>query len=183
LAATAPVVTIAAQGSPAANVAVVGDSITNLARSDVIRDFRQYNLYLDAIGGTTMAEHLSKIQDVAGDGQQWNWVIELGTNDALPEPSNPNWATDFANEVAAVQSQRCVVFVTVNPRFGTIAKGIDQAIASAVASHPNFHTLDWGDIEFRKPAWLGPDGIHPTTAGDAELAKLMRQSIHGCPGQ
>jgi lysophospholipase L1-like esterase len=177
------VVTIAAAGSPAANVAVVGDSITALARSDVIRDLHQDNLYLDAIGGTTMAEHLSKIEEVAGDGQQWDWVVELGSNDALPEPSNPNWASDFAHEVAALQNQRCVVFVTVNPRFGAIATGIDQAIATAVTSHPNFHTLDWGDIEFRKAGWLRPDGIHPTTAGAAELAKLMRQSIHGCQGQ
>ena len=128
-----------------------------------------------------MAEHLAKIEAVAGDGQPRDWVVELGANDAFHD--NANWASDFANEATALSAQECVVFVTVNPRFGAIAQGINQAIADAVASHPNFHTLDWGDIEFQKAGWLGPDGIHPTKSGAVELAKLMHKAIRGCQGQ
>jgi hypothetical protein len=181
--ATSPGGTGAAGANPSGNVAIVGDSITNLARSDLTHDLRHYNLYLDAIGATTMAQHLAKIEHVATDGQSWDWVVELGTNDALPYKPNPNWASDFAHEVDALATQPCVVFVTVNPRFGSIAQGINQAIAHAVASHPNFHTLDWGDMEFRKPEWLRSDGIHPSTSGAVELAKLMHEAIRGCQGQ
>ena len=156
-------------------MAIIGDSITALAENNLEHALHQYNVVIDAVGGTTMADHLQKIESIESDGQPRDWVIELGTNDALPEPSNPNWATDFANEVTAVQTQRCVVFVTVNPRFGSIALGINGAIAATVATHPNFHSLDWGDIELRKPQWLESDGIHPSKSGIVELTKLVPQ--------
>jgi lysophospholipase L1-like esterase len=179
---TSPAVTSPEVPNPAGNVAIIGDSITALATSDLTHTLRHYSLIIDAVGGTTMVEHLQKIEAIESDGQPRDWVIELGTNDALPEPSNPNWASDFANQVAALQTQRCVVFLTVNPHFGSIALGINGAIAGAVAAHPNFHLLDWGDIEFRKPQWLDPDGIHPSKSGAVEMAKLDHQAIRDCQG-
>ena len=174
---------VARAGQPTNNVAIVGDSIFALSESDIVHYLHQYNLYVDAVGRTTMADHLSKIQSVVSDGQPRDWVIELGTNDALPEPPNPNWASDFASEVTALQAQPCVVFVTVNPRLRPISTGINQAIAAAVAAHPNFHSLDWGNIEFRKPKWLESDGIHPTKSGGVELAKLTHRAILNCQGK
>jgi lysophospholipase L1-like esterase len=162
-------------------VAIIGDSISQIATPDLTRALRQYNVYVDAVGGTLMADHLAKIQRVVSEGQTSDWVIELGTNDALRE--NPSWASDFTNEVTALEAQTCVVFVTINPRFGVIGDGINQAIDSAVASHPNFHSLDWGDVQLNKPQWLQSDGIHPTKAGSAELAKLERKAILGCQGR
>jgi len=164
----------------APTVAIFGDSITHNSMSELTRALRHYNLYVDAVSGTTMADHLARIQHVESAGQTPDWLIELGTNDAIR--GNPNWGSDFANEVAALQSQPCVVLLTVNPRLGAIGAGINQAIASAVATHPNFHSLDWGDIELNKPQWLLSDGIHPTKSGSAELAKLDRKAILGCPG-
>ena len=81
-----------------------------------------------------------------------------------------------------MQTQRCVVFVTVNPRLGTIATGLNGAIAGAVATYANFHSLDWGDIEHRKSQWLDPDGLHPSTSGAVELTKLYRSAIRNCQG-
>jgi hypothetical protein len=162
------------------NVALIGDSIFELAGRDLERAPAHDNLYIDAVGGTTMSEHLAKIEQVASDGKSWDWVIELGTNDALA--SNGNWASDFANEVAAVRAQPCVVFVTVNPRLGPVSTDIDQAISNAVASHSNFHTLDWGDIEFQDAKWLLSDGIHPSQSGAVELAKLVHKAVRGCQG-
>jgi len=161
------------------NVAIIGDSITELATPDLQRELRDDHLYIDAAGGTKIAQHLANIQQLAGDGQSRTWVIELGTNDALGE--NPDWTNDFANEVAAVQSQPCVVFVTVNPKLGSVADGIDGAISAAVASHPNFRLLDWGDMEFRSPEWLMDDHIHPSLSGRMELAKLVKRAVSDCP--
>ena len=174
-------VTSPTTATSAINVAIIGDSISQIATPDLTRALRQYNVYVDAVGGSLMAEHLAKIQRVVSEGQTTDWVIELGTNDALRE--NPTWASDFTNEVAALQAQTCVVFVTINPRFGVIGDGINQAIESAVAAHPNFHSLDWGDIQLNKPQWLQSDGIHPTKSGSAELAKLERKAILGCQGR
>ena len=178
---TAPPVTTELP-NPAKNVAIIGDSITKLAEHNLEHALHGYNLVMDAVGGTTMADHLQKIKSIESDGQPRDWVIELGSNDALPEQANPNWAKDFANEVAALQTQRCVVFVTVNPQFGTIASGINRAIAGAVATHANFHSFDWGNIEYRKPQWLWSDHIHPSKSGVVELTKLDRKAIRDSSG-
>jgi hypothetical protein len=169
-----------APANAAVDVAIIGDSISEIATPDLTRALRQYNLYIDAVGGTKMAEHLAKIEHLETDGQSRDWVIELGTNDVLSD--NPNWEADFANEVAALQAQSCVVLVTVNPRLGSISLAINEAIAGAVAAHPNFHALDWGSIELNKSKWLLTDGIHPSKSGSAELARLARRAILGCQG-
>ncbi len=168
--------------NPDRNVAFVGDSITVLVASDLAHVLHGYKLIFDAKPSTTMAEHLQKIEQIASDGQPRDWVIELGTNDAFLTPPNANWAADFNNEVAALQAQRCVVFVTVNPRFGPVATGINGAIEDAVATHANFHSLDWGDIEFRKPQWMASDGIHPSKSGIVELTKLDHKAVRDCQG-
>jgi lysophospholipase L1-like esterase len=177
----APAVTGAAASGPVVDVAIIGDSISQQAARNMTHTLRQYKLYFDTLGGSKMAEHLSKIEQVASDGQPRYWVIELGTNDVLA--GNPNWTSDFANEVTALQGQRCVVFLTVNPRFGVMSSGMNEAIGNAVATHGNFHLLDWGNIEFHNSQWLQSDGIHPTKLGDAELARLVRKAVFGCQGR
>ena len=132
----------------------------------------------NAIGGTTIAQHLATIDSIEAKGGAFDWVVELGTNDAGMQ--NQNWASDFSDEVDELADQPCVVFVTVNPKLGPISVDIDDAITSAVAAHPNFRALDWGNVELRKPHWLTADGIHPTKTGEAELARLDRRAVLGC---
>ena len=164
-------------GAPA-DVAIIGDSITVLATPSLERILARDDPYIDAVIGSTMAEHFSNIQQIQSDGHTRDWLIELGTNDALQ--NNSNWAVDFANEVDALASQRCVTFLTVNPRLGPIATGINQAIAQAITLRPNFHSIDWGNIEFGRRGWLEPDGVHPTKTGDVEIAKLERNALRSC---
>lgn len=173
----------AAIGNPARTadtVAIIGDSITGFAVSDLEHALRHDDLFVDAVAGSKMVDHLATIELLEHDGQTRDWVIELGTNDAYS--GNTNWLTDFSNEVSALQSQPCVVFLTVNPRLSSISSGINDAITNAVASHPNFHSIDWGTIEFHRAGWLRPDGIHPTTSGVVELVKLEHKAILGCRG-
>lgn len=163
-------------------VEIIGDSITVLAIPEIGRAFHHNNVSIDAVVGSRMADHLSTIDRIENRGIPKDWVIELGTNDAGNPPLNTNWLTDFSNEVAALQSQPCVVLVTVNPKLGSISTGINQAIAGVVASHLNFHSIDWGNIKIRKPQWLLPDALHPSTSGSAELARLEHRAILGCAG-
>ncbi len=169
---------IAGTGQTPAKVAIIGDSITELSEPADRRVLRQFDPYIEAVGGTTISQHLATIEQLVADGQPRDWIIELGTNDALG--SNPNWSSDFATEVSALQGQACVVFVTVNPRLGPVATALDQAIDAATAN-PSFHLLDWGDIEFRKPGWLLYDDIHPSKSGSEELAHLEYRAILSCP--
>lgn len=170
-----------ASTSQTPRVAIIGDSISEFATPALTHVLRHDTLYIDAVGGTTIADHQSTIEQVESDGLPRDWVIELGTNDALG--GNTNWSSDFANEVAALQGQRCVVFLTVKPTLGSIGAGINEAIANAVATHPNFHLIDWGNIEFRRAKWLQSDALHPSKSGDIELATLVHQAILGCQGQ
>jgi hypothetical protein len=180
LGATSPAVASTSQTS--VNVAIIGDSISELATPALEHELRHYTLYIDAVGGSRMAAHLPTIERVEGDGLPRDWVIELGTNDALPPP-NTNWSSDFANEVGALQDQACVVFLTVNPTLGSVSTGVNEAIANAVASHANFHSIDWGNIEFHRAKWLLYDRLHPSTSGDVEIATLVHKAILGCQDQ
>ena len=91
-----------------------------------------------------MAPMLGVIQSEVANEPSQDWVVELGTNDQ--RIGNGSWATTFGNEAAALQTQHCVIFVTINPTLGTIAAGINGAIDTAVASHANFHALDRGTV-------------------------------------
>ena len=173
-----PVSTIAVATGTPHSIVLVGDSITARAEPDIEQALRAYRVVPDGVAGSTMAEHLGTITSIEAKGGAYDWVIELGTNDAIG--ANANWASDYSNEVSALEGQPCVVFVTVNPKLGPVSTGIDQAITSAVASHPDFRTLDWGNIEFRKPHWIVSDGIHPSKTGEAELARLEHKAVLGC---
>jgi hypothetical protein len=155
-------------------VAVVGDSITYMSGLYIESSLRGDGYRIDATSGYTMALMYPAIQQLLPTSPA-AWVVELGTNDA--RFGTPSWSADFSKEVNALASQRCVVLVSVNPRLGSIAVSLDQAIASTVAGQSNFHELDWGDIEWQHPRWVAPDGIHPGPQGSAELAKLMRLTV------
>jgi hypothetical protein len=80
-----------------------------------------------------------------------------------------------------------VVYVTVSPRKGAIAAGINAAIRSLARSHANVHVLDWGDLEHTEPGWVVPDGIHPTPAGqvaltDEEATTLQENCLSSAAG-
>jgi lysophospholipase L1-like esterase len=71
-----------------------------------------------------------------------------------------------------------VIYVSVSPRAGPIADQIDESLAGLAQDHTNVHVLDWGHLSSGNPAWLEPDNIHPTPAGQAELAALESQALH-----
>jgi hypothetical protein len=165
-------------------VAVVGDSITARSAPEIAALLaRDYSYRISGCGGFTMAGQLPTIMRLQGLGQGRpdDWIIELGTN-ASGSSRTPTWKTDFHNELAAVRSAKCVIFLTLSPFLGLaspVGPDINAAIAEAVATHRNFHSLDWGHIEYTDPGWTSPiDGIHPTPEGSAELASLEVQALH-----
>jgi len=52
---------------------------------------------------------------------------------------------------------------------------MNATIFYVCATHTQFHALDWGDIEFQDPSWVGEDDIHPTTAEQKEFGEARTE--------
>jgi lysophospholipase L1-like esterase len=163
--------------SAPATVIIVGDSISALSRPAITSTLQRagYQPNVNAVPGAKLGQaqalvsHLSAHQPAA-------WIMELGTNDA--SAANRAWAFPFEAEWQAVSKARCVIYVTVSPRPGPVAAEINAAMAKLARSHRNVHVLPWGTLEYGNPGWVEPDTIHPTPAGQEELASLELSMLH-----
>jgi lysophospholipase L1-like esterase len=158
-------------------VYVVGDSITYLSEASIAADLSKagYQPTIRATPGVKIGQSQAEIASLA-QKQPWTWIIELGTNDAGAQDNV--WPEQFLAEWSLVSAAKCVIYVTVSSRAGSVAQQIDASMQKLAAAHPNVHLLDWGTIEYQNPAWVTGDGIHPTPAGQAALAALETQTLH-----
>ncbi len=157
-------------------VAVVGDSITELSRQSIAASLTQagFRPIVHAVIGIEMAQAVPWVDQLAQQDPS-DWIIELGTNDA--GRNNPSWTLPFLAVWHQVRTSGCVIYLTVSQRAGPIATQINASLAGLALTHANVHVLDWGDLEYLKPAWIEPDLIHPTPAGQAELAAVETQEL------
>ena len=172
--------TAAQQSSGPPTVAVVGDSITELSQQSINASLTQagYRPTVQATIGIEMVQAVPSVDQLAQQDPS-DWIIELGTNDA--GRNNPLWQLPFLAIWHQVRSSGCVIYLSVSQRAGPIATQINSSLAGLARAHANVHILDWGGLEYLNPAWLEPDLIHPTPAGQAELAALETQEIrHSC---
>jgi hypothetical protein len=168
--------TAAAGFSGRPTVAVVGDSITALSRQSIATSLGQagYEPSIEAVVGIEMDQAVPLVDQLAQEKPN-DWIIELGTNDAGRD--NPLWAWPLLAEWQDVRSSGCVIYLSVSAHAGPIAAQINASLAGLARSHANVHILDWGNLEYGNPAWIEPDMIHPTPAGQAELASLETQML------
>jgi hypothetical protein len=161
-------------GRPA--VYVVGDSITALSSASISASLANagYQATISATPGVKIGLALTDVTTLAHN-PPWAWVIELGTDDA--GAGDATWPQPFLAEWAVISSATCVVYVTVSPRSGPVGTQIDSSIEKLAQAHRNVHVLDWGRIEYTNPAWVSPDGIHPTPDGEATLAALEAENL------
>lgn len=161
------------------SVYVVGDSITYLSEPDLSSSFTNagYEPTISATPGVKIGQSQAEITRLA-QSQPWAWIIELGTNDAGAQ--DMVWPQEFLAEWNIVSPAKCVIYVTVSPRAGQVAAQIDSSIQNLAQTHSNVHVLDWGTIEYQNQTWVEGDNIHPTPAGQAELAGLETQALHDC---
>jgi lysophospholipase L1-like esterase len=157
-------------------VDVVGDSITALSAPSIDASLTQsgYQPTIEAVPGIRLAQAEQTIDRLAQQPPD-AWIIELGTNDAGGH--NTLWPEAFLAEWQKVRNAACVIYVSVSPHAGPIADQIDASLAGLARAHANVHVLDWGHLADRNSAWLEPDTIHPTAAGQAELAALESQTL------
>jgi hypothetical protein len=157
-------------------VAVVGDSITALSRASIATALARagYQPLIEATPGVKMSQAASAMDQLSAQIPA-DWIIELGTNDA--GANNLLWPEAFLAEWEKVSSSHCVIYVSVSPRAGPIAGQIDASLEGLAGRSSNVHVLDWGHLEYSQPGWVGPDTIHPTPAGQLELANLEARAL------
>ncbi len=160
-------------------VAVVGDSITALSQQSIATSLAQagYQPTIQAVPGVKLGQAEPTIRRLAQQDPD-DWIIELGT--ATPD-WHALWPQPFLAEWQLVRLSRCVIYVSVSPHAGPVADQINTALAALARAHANVHVLDWGQLEYINPGWTIWDTIHPTSAGQAELAALEVQALRrGC---
>ena len=157
-------------------IAVVGDSITALSRQSIATSLAQagYQPSIEAVNGIELVQAVPLVDQLA-EQKPNDWIVELGTNDAGRD--NPLWALPFLADWRQVRSSGCVIYLSVSPRAGPIATQINASIAGLARAHGNVHILDWGSLEYGNPTWIESDMIHPTPAGQGELATLEAQVL------
>jgi lysophospholipase L1-like esterase len=180
-------------------VADNGDSITNVSAGS-LNGTLGANYYVDVQGqnGFTIGQSLPELQDLLNNpgGAPNDVILETGTNDVFQQ--NYLWWVELGNEVSMVQNVQCVIFVNVSTYadiFNELAglpamvPSINAAMAQEVATHPNFHLLDWnafitqpGNYEtYIDQTFLGLR-VHPNPAGQQVLANMELQALQqDCP--
>lgn len=179
-------------GTAADRLVVVGDSITNEGRDQLLAAFvGRYEVVLEGRPGHVVAE----LQDAADElavPPPAVAIIELGTNDVSYRIETTRSATDLRRMVDTFAATPCVVLVTVDeglPGAGARARAsaLDTAIRSIVASDPaRLRLVDMTavvDAAEADPAFGGSfhyDGIHPTPAGQTRLAAAYVAAVATC---
>ena len=141
---------------------VVGDSIA-LGSADSLRRALGAGSTVDAKVG----RQFSAAPDIVAAWAPINHgpiVVDLGANGTV--------SADDVEAVIAAAGDRRVVLVGVHvPR--RWQDGNNAVLGGAVAAHPNAAFVDWDALVDAHPGALGPDGVHPGTAGRALLANAV----------
>jgi GDSL-like lipase/acylhydrolase family protein len=166
-------------------VSIVGDSITFYAGTDETAALgTDYHVEAHAGIGKRIDEMLPAVKNAARS-DPFAVVVNLGTNDARQASSHPEWRPAFDAMIATLAGQRCVLLTTVNtlmpgePGVTSVADDINASEVAALASHPNFHIIDW-NAALHAPNGLGllmADRVHPNNAGQLVLSALVRNAV------
>ena len=174
-------------------VAVVGDSITASAETQLLAALSPYSRAVAGVEKMSMASGLdSRVRPaIATDPDVL--MIELGINDA-----GNGWSrtTDLANleaTLAALDEATCVVWVTPSALapsyydangFGTLQERIAAFKASLVKrlpAHPNQRLADFSVVQLTHPEWFSTDHLHLSVAGRRGYADFVASSVARCP--
>jgi hypothetical protein len=120
-------------------------------------------------------------------------AIVAGVNDvawALQRPDLSDAEVTVAADVRAVldaaSPARCVVWPTVAPGEPSAASAnrvvmlIDGILHEEARARRGLVVPEWGERLRAHPEWIGPDGLHLSELGEAELRTLLVGELHAC---
>lgn len=181
--------------SNSVHVSVVGDSITYDSGAAILNTLSpKYAVGVDGAPGYTIGGQLPVIEAMANHGSPppQDWIFNLGTDDAIENAHGhaTGWQTDLATALRLMNyDSSCVILVTIGSNAdsygggaGSVAVQINAALEQAAAANPaKVKIIDWAALVVQNPGWLQPDGIHPNTLGQQELAHLYQVALQSCP--
>jgi len=181
-------------GTATDRLVVVGDSITNEGRDQLLAAFvGRYAVVIEGRPGHVVSELQDAADELAVQPPAVA-VIELGTNDVSYRIETTRSASDLRRMVDTFSATPCVVLVTVDeglPVSGARARAsaLNAAIRSIVESDPvRLRLVDMTGLvnaTEADPAFGGSfhyDGIHPSAAGQARLAAAYAAAVATCGG-
>jgi lysophospholipase L1-like esterase len=172
-------------------VAVVGDSITAHAETEVTAALGAYARAVGGVPSMTMAAALDERVRPAVTTQPDVLVVELGLNDALDGWDSTDLPT-LEKMMALLDGAECVVWVTPSalaPSYydhagpGTLqarAAAFKASLQKRLPKHPNQRLADFSVTELANPAWFDADHLHHTPAGHQAYADFVAQSVSLC---
>ena len=179
-------------GSAPDRLVVVGDSITNEGRDQLLEAFAaRFAVVIEGRPGHVVSE----LQDAADElsvPPPAVVIIELGTNDVSYRIDTDRSAGDLRRMVDTFAATPCVVLVTVDeglPMSGARARAsaLNAAVRSIVDADPaRLRLVDMTavvDAAEADPAFGGSfhrDGIHPVAAGQTRLAAAYDGAVATC---
>ena len=158
------------------SVAIIGDSMTAQSKAKLSLD--EYDLYIYAVSGITIAEQLPVLTDTIAR-EPHVLVVQLGGNDlGRWGPANVAEVLEILDAATAIDCVRWVNLVNPNSN----ASEVNALLADQVTARPNFAIIDWAEAVGEHPTWLGPDGIHPSEdEGQLGFASIVEESVRACP--
>jgi lysophospholipase L1-like esterase len=135
---------------------------------------------VETIEGQPNAYQLA--QQLVQQGYRGCWVMALGTNDTadLAVGSNVGLAQRISRMMSVAAGEPVLwvnvkSLVTSGPYAETNMQEWNSALLQACRSYPNMRVFDWASVA--QPGWFISDGIHYTSAGYAERAKLIANAL------
>lgn len=176
-------------------IALLGDSITDQARTELTEALAPSAVDIRAIPGKKVHEMLGAASDVAQEKPD-RVVINLGSNDVLLD-ERPDVTLAALHDLAGrFAGKACVHLVTVNESFFLLfpegqelqrrARLINDEIRK-IARESGFAVIDWAKViaeasSASPPVLLTADTVHPNAAGKQKLASAYVDSVaRGCP--
>ena len=189
-----------ASKSPA-KVVCFGDSITKRGYPDELGKRLGVATINAGVGGNTTTAGLKRMQREVLDLKPRVVVIFFGTNDSRVDAPKIHVPVDhyvanlrqMITRCAAIQAR--VVLCTVPPinpepyfqrhaqavfdEAGGLSKILDgyRAAVRRLGTELDLPVVDLAQQLASEPAWLSADGVHPTPAGNAILAKLIAEKV------
>lgn len=172
---------------PAADVAVVGDSLTLSAQQEITDTLGRLGLGVVRVDGQvsrrmtsatdTIRSGLSVVQEIAATSAPQVWVIALGTNDVASGVSADSLRRSVQQVLDAIPPGSLVVWVDtwIRDEYDAVVAG-NAIIREVVSARPNTVVADffsYGDDE----GIVGSDGVHLTTTGRRLFANVMAGGI------
>ena len=111
------------------------------------------------------------------------WVMALGTTDAANLHAGGALTADARiDRMMAIVGDDPVLWVNVKTSAPADPNWADaqmvawnEALVAAEARHPNLQVYDWASVV--QDAWFQDDGIHYTSAGNVERARLIADAL------